>query len=860
MSNVTALVDARSWVLEVTGAWPASAVLFGGGETVNHPDFPLTPDATPKVVLTVTGSGFTRSGGQAVAANPVRTVVATKPLRKPYNVAGAPAGSLLGNNVLDERDNGNGTRTVWLALSEPIYAGETVTVSFAAGWRTGQAAASGVAVTNNSNRAYPIPIMRWASPQQMPVIGTSTVRVDVLAASHFPRHFGATSNQALAAVEFQVTDRTTTKSVWVTQDSVSPSFGDNLLCWGATLDLDGLTAGGCQVRAIGYPWLGVPRTLGTTWLTTNAEAHGVAADIPLLLGYDPNDSFFGRRYVFVNAATGTTTVANVTVGTTLAGARAGTAAATVSVALQAMRTAAFTLPAANGFAGATFAAPYWEIVLAPGVQTVGTQAISTGFDAGLGHIVVRGDPADSNPRVNCVWRTMASAPSNLRNTQWRIEDVRLEMGDAVLLSTGAVVWLNRVTGAPKTGASNLALFFVSSNPAAGLHNLYATQFAWQNYGALGGTGAARPVLLRAGTVSTARAPTDSTSAKVLVNLTALPFVGHTYGVGSSVEFGVWNVVGSDTPDNMAWGLRSLHNNGRLYGFTKASGSGTLADPEVYLRNALVNCLATRANVEIAFNLGQIGENAYNRGVDCIIEGNTIVGQRFNWHNDPPDPAQNFIQTGNRIANNYFDWQPTKHDVFVTANGNRTGSWELMYGVQHFANVDAHRNNNTPNFQREYYGLQTFVDPAWPGNPAVGVGRFVDDRSNFGLNAVAGIGPGGGDYRPGAGSELLGRAVAGNTGRDNGGAVRGAVFASGALEPAGVPAPAAMLWIDDAVHAVAAVAPRLWADVRLRVSGGRHGIDATDAVLRVGRPPEPPIVQGRVLRIRDDPRILRTDGE
>lgn len=855
-----------AWTLQVTGRWAASLVNFAddADTTVpfNHAQFPLTPDATPKVVLTVQSTGFTRSGGQAVATIHTRTVVATKVLRRPYT-DGVPNGSGSTQDVplLQEQDLGGGDRRVWLALSEPIYAGETVTVDFAAGWRSGHAGAAGVAVLNNSDRAYPLPIARWAQPQMMPVIGGATHRAEMIIASHFPRHFGAVANQAVAAVRLQATDGTNLlPPVWVTEDSVSPLFGDNLLCWGATMDFNGLSPGMVQVRATIYPWIGAARTIGTTLVTTGAGAFGVQADIPLVFGYDPADTHFRRRYVYVNAATGTATAAAVTVATGIAAAKAGTAAASLSVALQAMQALDIDLPPTNGFPFINRSACYWEAILAPGNQVIGTQAVSTSDLANVGYLTVRGDPDDADPRANCILQSPSAAAPNLRNPNYRLRDCTVELGDVSFGSTWARTWLDNVTVRRRTGIANEGLFFSSSPPAAGLGNMVCTRFTWSQYGSIAGSNC-RAILLRNGITQAARSNTGA-AAKVLINLTTQPYAGHSYVGGTSgTDFDLWSAAGSETADNMAWNLKGMRNNRRALTLGRAFVDGDGFD--VVHRTAVVNTLFERANAETEYKLVQIGENSPDRQTECIWEGGTWVGQRVSWHNDPPVATANLRQDV-FVRNCYWDRISSKDDRFPTASGNRTGTWALQYGTGIKAMVVGERSLLGPQFQFQYYGEGAVRAPASTGSGAVSNAAFVDDRCNWGPNATGTIpnqiGAGNGDYRPGIGSVLLGAAVACNTNRDLGGAERGLAFAAGALE--GAEQDARALVVHDAVHQVTGAGPRVAVPAPLRAERGRLPISNDGPVLTPVRPVQPS--QGtsalRAIRVRAESRIEISSGE
>ena len=174
----------------------------------------------------------------------------------------------------------------------------------------------------------------------------------------------------------------------------------------------------------------------------------------------------------------------------------------------------------------------------------------------------------------------------------------------------------------------------------------------------------------------------------------------------------------------------------------------------------------------------IGEG---QAVTCsytIIEGNSCVGERANfWYNDPPSasPSINSEIFVNRRANNFFDWNPTKHDDFfdATYGGYRPwliGGWSALYGVMHEGNYDSVRAATSPGaFRMEFPGLRS-VQADSTTNP-----QFVSDRSVLGTDA------GNGDYRPTVSSPLLNRVQTGNTDRDLDGSIRGAGSPAGALE-------------------------------------------------------------------------------
>jgi hypothetical protein len=178
----------------------------------------------------------------------------------------------------------------------------------------------------------------------------------------------------------------------------------------------------------------------------------------------------------------------------------------------------------------------------------------------------------------------------------------------------------------------------------------------------------------------------------------------------------------------------------------------------------------------------------------IIEANSFVAERSNlFYSDPAvasladaDTRRNqaFV---NRVANNFFDWMPTKHDDFFEATtaalrGNGNGyrpqmveAWSMLYGVGHEGNVDASRVDS--NFQLQFSGLRSVTGYTGQLNP-----QFADDRSIEGPDGAAATG--GGDYTPGATSPLLARVTRGQADVDFLGNSRTIPADAGAIERSG----------------------------------------------------------------------------
>ena len=176
----------------------------------------------------------------------------------------------------------------------------------------------------------------------------------------------------------------------------------------------------------------------------------------------------------------------------------------------------------------------------------------------------------------------------------------------------------------------------------------------------------------------------------------------------------------------------------------------------------------------------------------IVEGNTLVGDRTNYFYDIA-PAANVAATDaassiaqlNRVANNVFDQHSIKTDFYNdpviqaqrTAAGdprthgyrpNAIRSWPALYGVGFVDNVILRGNQNLE-FLHEFEGIGTpnyTVETGAPADP-----RFTLDKSGTDVGGFIVPGTGGGNYKPLAGSPMVGHSRAANVDRDMAGVPR-----------------------------------------------------------------------------------------
>ena len=756
-------------------AGPVHAAAIGGDGTIlsvvmqdvaagSWADYGIAGQAStmPGVALATTTAGFDRSGGQAVAnAARSRPLIALRPCRKMPIV---PTGTTTPNsNLLDEVDNGDGTRTVRLRLSRPVYAGDACTLSLGAGWRTGAPAQAGIAVTNNSALAAPKPVFRWITPPFQRVTGA--FRVELAAGSLNPE-----GRSGLAAVRFTVTDGTTINTIWT--DGLSTSPADGTRCWGANVDPTGLTAGPISVHATLYPWIGPSRSTGSGQAAATA-GHGYAAEVPLTMAYDPAGTRYPPAYVHIDPVNGTATASAAMVQPSLSAAKAvanASKAVSLTCALQAIRLAARSAGAANGGAALTRMADNAFIVLPPGTTTVGATSVSTDITSLECWPVVIGDPDDANPRANCILESAAATPV-LRVTPLSLRNLTYKGGGG-RLSSCTYMWADNVTITARTGqeASASGLTQTSTNSA-----VYYTNCS------TGGTAirlatdgqSARPKLVR-----NCQTPREII-AQVIIGSTQTYEAGQT---GQSFLSGWSNSFGTADSQNdwIAVGNSGLRREGNAVNWPMVTVSG-----KDYLDGALFlnNIVERIGNGPTPF--WAMGENTLQNFSHMVIEGNSFIGDRTNTlYNDPSNLTDHNVHVDCRVANNYFDWLPTKHDDFYDAD--TAGSNAANFGYRPWLTDNLWMQDGTglernvygrrlsTNFEPKGWGLGAVVNPngAVPGDtfPA-----FVADKS------VLGDGLGGGDYRPASGSPLIGVASVANLDTDRAGVARGPVFAAGALE-------------------------------------------------------------------------------
>ena len=812
MAITSAQVEANGWVLRVTHS-------SGLGSFASYA---LDPEGTPRLTLAGSHPGFDVAGGVAVA-NPAkpRGWVATKPVRKPAVVSNA---GVLDAAVIDETDLGGGSVRVRLALSKRVYATDAnLTLAALAGWRAGEAAASGIAVTNGSTQVAPVPIHRWADVPYQLRRGAFDLELLVFG-------FAPAGTQPVAGVKFTVTDGTTVKTYWSTALSTSTQYGDALRCHRVTVDATGLTAGLLRCDAEVYPWVGAVRTTDPAGMRSMSgltiAAFSAKAQAPFTVAWDPAATRYTRAAVYVDYVNGTATPSAAMVGTGATDASALAAAKAVAPAARAkdIATAVEAIFKANRSYGAGNGQPstgggFWiidgaQIVLAPHVHAGGYGAAGGTFGTSSNETWAQivGDPTDPNPRANCILRTsLANQTNDNRLSRAQFKDLTIEAG-YYLSRFINYWWLDNVEVRGAAGKETDGTVLTVPDPGTGNLGLHFTRTRiWKSglsFDASFGNGGMRTKLIRkCEWRRKAEAPVVVTGRLIpevednsFTGLTGSTYIGplNNYA-GSAQAFGVYDSI-------LAYNdLRACRE--RLFGFASVSAADAGTTIDQLRRLVVFGNVGERIGTASSDAFLSIGELNNPAAIDEIVfENNTLAGARCNFfYNDPAvagsvaatdAPAWQHTLGEVRVANNAFDWHPTKHDRFndpavqaqrtaaadPRAHGYRpqlTACLAEVYGVGHEGNVDLWRDPlRSGDFFREYEGLRgrfdnAFIDAKYASDLSLSGGDGIAHPTNLGL----------GNYQPLAGSPLAARATSANSDRDLTSAARGGIFAAGAIEPA-----------------------------------------------------------------------------
>jgi hypothetical protein len=706
--------------------------------------YDLSPDASPKVVLTVVSPGFDANGA---ATTVTREILGTVALRQPYP----------NENLHTEAAIAGGVK-VTIALSDRIYAGDTIThCTLLAGAYTASGVpspaasltSSGGRLTNVSALAYPKAIANWlAFPRERAVAGTTSFDLELLAFHRHPR-----DGRQVACVEFIATDEHGHSASVKTSDMVRSTrvtTGNPIAVYRGSIPLGALTQGDhITVRTKVYPFVGDSSGV----LDSDPSADGAPAEVPS--GF-ANHTFlndktggYGTVYAYVSPAGNDSTGTASEVGST--------ASASPFLTIYA---AASAVKAKNN-------ALYGHNDLGGGVVRLmaGTYA---GFGAGSLNALGAGK----------TWLTIESAPGE------GVSTVSIEPGTKK--NPGNWVMFRNLSLAP-TAASHTVLDAVDDGNADGPPTIYGAYEGVRIHGLSG----AAPIIYRVGLrhfigcdmkdlgrslsapYSTNREHTPllagctlSHSTQVASGGLALPTwtnVGNVVSKGfyfTEVTSTAGSVAGTTRVVAPKFGILAFNSEygavtTNSFGFKQpVGGGGGLAIVQnvfEFITNTSSPC----------FNLA--ADSAVMAMDNVVVQHMTVVGARTNFlYND--DGTTALATTGSkRVDKNgtflysMLNQYNCKTDTFVKPgegpDGARTGNWEPHHGVGQAGNVYEHPAANGPT--APYTGPNSWNGMfLGRGVKVAGTAGFVNDLSLGGANT------GGGNYRIGASSDARNRVPSG----------------------------------------------------------------------------------------------------
>jgi len=225
----------------------ALGLTFAAQDTAGTFDFGLGTNNDPTnatVVLTVLSPGFDAAGDSTTLT---LTLYGTSEVHEVYPGQHA---------TFWTSDGTNGT--VWIALSDYIYAGDVVTVSVGAGFYTqgGHAnnAATDMVVTNNSTETCPLVVGNWSWP------GWDRIASAVFKARCVAFHRSGQQGTPVRCVVFTATDEhSNADTVTVTAPTIDGDMADAMpvVEYIATMSATSLTQGDLvTINFIAYPWRG----------------------------------------------------------------------------------------------------------------------------------------------------------------------------------------------------------------------------------------------------------------------------------------------------------------------------------------------------------------------------------------------------------------------------------------------------------------------------------------------------------------------------------------------------------------------------------------------------------------------------
>lgn len=653
--------------------------------------FTGTTPTAPKATFTVTSAGYDNTGAVTTMT---RTVYGTNYQRKVYPDHASAKESVVGT-----------TLTIRVALSDWIYDPDNVVVTLGAGLYTqgtASAAATNMAVTNNSQEAYPRVIANWSWPGYSRVTGDFKLRAVAF-------HRSARGGKPVQAVKFECADEHS-HTVTVTETAAkidNTATGDALpvIEYVGTIPVSSLTQGDqltCNFTA--YPIYGDNGSLVYTGDGVNTMPTPLYA--PQTYRLDKTGAW-GSTVAVVDSAVADDTGGEAIDSASFNPASPPGAYKNIYAAVNAIAAYNNTNHSRNNAGGGVVylkeGTHVWTggTVSAGGQANAGTWITVTKFPGATRENVIIGSAsgtkqAGEHLKLNQIKITNSTtAGFTGMDAVW--------MDNCVLASTGAATfYVNSVTymtGSTVGNVDEFKPYSTTNSPRALIRGITSTENiatrTFKPYVALGN-----------------RLPLISGSSEfVLDTIAATPFMSNLIVSG--------NYIGTTGTNAIITYSSPVDNNAKTHGLA-------------IVQNVLERISGGATICQLAAD-GSGADNVNN----VLLWHNTLVGQRINAaYNDCilNDDGPRYRRHWHFFGNAWDDYNCiTDIDAHgKTPDDDRYGNHGVIHGVGSVANVNLNRAG-TPDYNNKFYGLySTNLDDAEP--------YYVSD------NSVVGSGAGGGDYR------------------------------------------------------------------------------------------------------------------
>lgn len=649
---------------------PYSVNADGWSATYTSPPAEFDPVGSP-VTFTVSRSGFNAAGSSVTVNDSLRMM---KRIRQPY-----PSQLSLTSDQV--------------AFSEFIHASDTI-----------------AGITNNSTRAYPLPIAKWVN-RDKEIVNSSTYTARLAVNQAYAR-----GGRPVAAVKFSATDGSTTvESTVSVMSTISYSAsGLTLPHFAAELDFSGFANGATiTIDAVIYPWVGEEFQI-----SVDADTYP-SPNLTTLRVLCNRTGAYGTAYAYVSPA----------------GASGAPAVSTDPAVAEAnyYGTLDAACTALKAYNNTNFGRNYCDggvVRLLDGAAHIFSNVIRTPGATQTWPLVI--EAADSALRATTILRDRGSTMANSLPDQCVFKDITIQR-------SGSGSWVCYDNAAANLTYTAMLAFesclFDANGATAYAGYIYKTGNCYFiNCGELSRFAQG----LRLSTVNKVTHVIGSKGDFASGPVTSTILASHCIGpdvfmlTGPAIA-GVPELVGQLCSHSH---LQLTANAKNVFSANTTIGARGVA---------LVGCVceAVGGDTSPAIYLG--GDGNVTPMQNVLTVGNTVAGSRMNYLYQ--DTGSTTIAKSGWMRWNVMQLRNTKSDVFG-ANANLVGNWPAIYNVGARGNAWLLGSNSD----------DTYLPGSWLGEvAAVGDVTGIDASPllpDWADNAsYSGSGLGGGDYTPGAATQL-----------------------------------------------------------------------------------------------------------